>query len=178
MFSVFVKKYKFRVRSLRFFLRRYRKVFDYSTAMRRYKRRRNYRKEYIKNLRDLMHFRIYYGISSIKKLRKYLTRVNKRRFDFESRLLFLLESRLDILLVRLNLFSNLKEARIFVQNGNVLVRNKINSNLYYHLYIHEMVSIKKKYRSFFYKKILKKLKRREILFNFPKYIEISYKLFK
>ena len=178
MFAVFVNKFKFRVRSLRFFLKKYRKIFDYSTAMPRYKRRRDYRKEYIKNLRDLMHFRIYFGSSSVKKFRKYLTRVNKRRFDFESRLLFLLESRLDILLIRLNFFNSLKEARIFVQNGNVLVRNKSNSNLYYHLYLHEIVSIKKKYRNYFYTKILNKLKRGEIVFNFPKYIEISYKVLK
>jgi ribosomal protein S4 len=143
-----------------------------------YKRIRRFNKPYIKHLREIMHFRVYYGDYSIIKFRRYLKRLNKRRIDFESRILFLLESRLDILLYRLNFFKHPRESRIFVLNKNILINSRLVSNLHYHLSIHEIVSVKKKYKRFFYQKILQKLKNEDIIFNNPKYIEISYRLLK
>lgn len=178
MFFILCQKHKFQFQLLRFIFKRYFKFFDYSSSMPKYVRKRLFNKPHIKHLREILHFRVYYGDYSIKKFRRYLKRVNRRRIDFESSILFLLESRLDILLYRLNFFKHPREARVFVQNKNVLVNNKIISNLNHHLYLHEIVSIKKKHKDFFFKNLVKKLSNKEVVFNNPKYIEISYKLLK
>lgn len=178
MFFFLCQKHRSKSQFLRYFFKRFFKNFNYSLMMPKYKRQQLFNKPYIKHLREMLHFRVYYGDYSIKKFRRYLERVDRRRIDFESSVLFLLESRLDIVLYRLNFFKHPRAARIFVQNKNVLINNKIVSNLNYHLYLHQVISVKKKYKNFFYKTLVRKLKNEEVVFNNPKYIEVNYKLLK
>lgn len=178
MFLILSKKHRNKLPLFRYFYKKHWSVFDYSLSMPQYKRVRLFNRPYIKHLHDIMHFRVYYGDYSIIKFRRYFKRLNKRRIDYESRLLFLLESRLDILLYRLNFFKHPRESRIFVLNKNILINYRLVSTLNYHLSIHEVVSLKKKYKKIFYKKVIQKLRNEDILFNNPKYIEINYRLLK
>lgn len=171
-------KYKPKIRLVRYFLKRYFKTFIYSKNMPKKRRRRFLGRDHIIKMHTLLFFRVYYGDFSIKKFKRYLQRVKTRRIDFASKIIFLLESRLDILLYRLNFFKNPREARNFVKGKKVLVNNQIINILNYQLYLNDVISLNLKYKKFFYKKVFTKLKKKYILFNYPKYIEANYKLLK
>jgi len=123
-------------------------------------------------------FRTYYGDFTIKKFKNFIKKLDKTKLDFMSKCLTLFESRLDILLYRLNYFKNPRESRNFVKNKNIKINNKIIKILNYQLYINDIIDIKIKYKLYLKKNIYIKLKKKKIKFNFPKYLKKSYKLLK
>jgi small subunit ribosomal protein S4 len=125
--------------------------------MQKKKRRKLYVKNYIVRLHDLLRFRVYYGDMTIKKFRKYLQKVNSRRLDFESKICFLLESRLDILLFRLNLVKNPREARQYIKNKKIKVNDNIVKKINYQLYINDVITFDNELSTFFFKNLLLKL---------------------
>ena len=137
-----------------------------------------YTRDYIVKLHNLLKFRVYYGDMTIKKFRKYLQKVNVRRLDFESKICFLLESRLDILLFRLNLVKTPREAREHIQCHKIKINDKIVNKLNHQLYIYDIITFDKKLSIFFYKELLNKLKKKKVVFNYPRYLEMNYKLMK
>lgn len=137
-----------------------------------------YTRDYIVRLHNLLKFRVYYGDMTIKKFRKYLQKVNVRRLDFESKICFLLESRLDILLFRLNLVKTPREAREYIQCNKIKINDKVVNKLNYQLYIYDIITFEKKLSVLFYKELLNKLKKKKVVFNFPRYLEMNYKLMK
>ena len=130
-----------------------------------------YRKSYLQ-------FRVYYGDMTIKKFRKYLQKVNTRRLDFESKLCFLLESRLDILLFRLNFVKTPREAREYIKCKKVKINDKIVNTLNYQIYINDIITFDKNLSITFYENLLNNLEKKKILFNYPRYLEINYNLMK
>jgi small subunit ribosomal protein S4 len=143
---------------------------------RRYKR--IYSKDYIIKTHTFVILRTYYGDYTKKKFKRYIKRVNTRRVDYASKILFLLESRLDIILFRINLYKNPREARNTIKSKNIFINNKIIKKLNSQIYINDIINIKYKCKKFLRKKLKRKLKNNEILFNYPKYLEISYRLLK
>ena len=137
-----------------------------------------YTRDYIVRLHNLLKFRVYYGDMTIKKFRKYLQKVNVRRLDFESKICFLLESRLDILLFRLNLVKTPREAREYIQCNKIKINDKVVNKLNYQLYIYDIITFEKKLSVLFYKELLNKLKKKKVVFNYPRYLEMNYKLMK
>lgn len=137
-----------------------------------------YTRDYIVRLHNLLKFRVYYGDMTIKKFRKYLQRVNVRRLDFESKICFLLESRLDILLFRLNLVKTPREAREYIQCNKIKINDKVVNKLNHQLYIYDVITFDKKLSILFYKELLNKLKKKKVVFNYPRYLEMNYKLMK
>lgn len=137
-----------------------------------------YTRDYIVRLHNLLKFRVYYGDMSIIKFRKYLQKVNIRRIDFESKICFLLESRLDILLFRLNLVKTPRQAKEFIQCKKIKVNDKIVNILNKQLYVNDVISFDNETSFMFYENIYIKLKKKKILFNYPKYLEVNYKLMK
>ena len=115
---------------------------------------------------------------TIKKFRKYLQKINTRRLDFESKICFLLESRLDILLFRLNFVKTPREAREYIKSNKIKINDNVVKSLNYQLYINDIITFDKKLSINFYKKLLLKLKKKKILFNYPKYLEMNYNLMK
>lgn len=178
LFKKICFKKRWKVRYLGKFFARWFTGFYYSKKMPKWKRRILYKKNNIVILRTLSVFRTYYGDYSIKKFKHFIQRLKKRKLDFITKCLTLFESRLDILLYRLNYFKNPREARNFVRNKNLCINTKIKKELNYQLYINDIIEIKKKWKHFFYQKIFKKLKLKKIIYNFPKYLECNYMLFK
>jgi small subunit ribosomal protein S4 len=137
-----------------------------------------YTRDYIVRLHNLLKFRVYYGDMTIKKFRKYLQKVNVRRLDFESKICFLLESRLDILLFRLNLVKTPREAREYIQCNKIKINDNVVNKLNHQLYIYDVITFDKKLSILFYKELLNKLKKKKVVFNYPRYLEMNYKLMK
>lgn len=152
--------------------------FNYPRMMQIKKMRKIYTRDYIVRLHDLLKFRVYYGDMTIKKFRKYLKKINTRRLDFESKICFLLESRLDILLFRLNFVKNPREAREYIKCKKIKINDKIVINLNHQLYINDIISFEKNLSFTFYKTLLSNLIDNKVLFNYPKYLEMNYNLMK
>jgi ribosomal protein S4 len=77
---------------------------------------------------------------TIVKFRRYLQRINTRRLDFETKICFLLETRLDILLFRLNFVKSPRDARQYIKCRKIKVNDKIAISLNHQLYIHDVVT--------------------------------------
>lgn len=121
---------------------------------------------------------MYYGDMTIKKFRRYLQRINTRRLNFLSKLLFLLESRLDIILCRLNFVKNPREARKYIKANKIFINGvKVNS-LNHQVYIHDVIYFEYLTGILFNEALKKNLLKNNIIFNYPKYIEMNYKLIK
>jgi len=129
MFKIFCFKYKRKIKIIKFLYRKFYIKFNYPRIMPKKTKFKRYTQDYIVRLHNLLKFRVYYGDMTIKRFRKYLQKINKRRLDFESRICFLLESRLDILLFRLNFIKTPREAREFIQCKKIKINNKIVNKL-------------------------------------------------
>lgn len=182
MFKIFSFRFRHRVRLLRYLYRKIYFKFQYPRIIKKKRKIKPYKQEYILRLHNLLKFRVYYGDMTIKKLRKYLQRVNTRRLDFESKICFLLESRLDILLFRLNLVKTPREAREFIKCKKVKINYQIVTRANYQLYINDIISFEKEFAKILFnnleKKVCKNRRKIKILFNYPKYLEMNYNLMK
>jgi ribosomal protein S4 len=178
MFKILCFKNKNKIKIVRYFLKKYFKTFIYSKNMPKKTHRKVFDKDFIMKIHTLLFFRTYYGDFTIKKFKQYLKRINTRRIDYASKIIFLLESRLDILLYRLNFFKNPREARNFIKSKKILLNNNIINKLNYQLYINDVIDLNSKYKKYFFKRIKYRLKKKQILFNYPKYLEINYKIMK
>ena len=179
MFKIFCFKYKNQIQAIKSLYRKSYLDFNYSRIMEKKKKLKIYTRDYIVRLHTLLKFRVYYGDMTIKKFRKYLQKVNTRRLDFESKICFLLESRLDILLFRLNLVKTPRAAKEYIKGKKIKVNYKTVTTLNHQLYINVIITFVQKLskRNFRYDLILR-LKKRKILFNYPKYLEMNYSLMK
>ena len=178
MFKLFCFKYRYQIKFLKFLYKKPYMKFNYPRIMQKKKRRKIFVRDYIVKLHDLLRFRVYYGDMTIKKFRRYLQKVNTRRLDFESKICFLLESRLDILLFRLNLVKTPREARQYIKCRKVKINDKFVNKLNYQLYINDIITFEKELSFSFFNKLLSKLEDKKILFNYPKYLEMNYNLMK
>jgi ribosomal protein S4 len=124
----------------------------------------------------------------LKKLlfRRYLGDIQKKQFNKTVRLrqkyshadyfYDMIESRLDIFLLRLNFFPSVYFIRQYINHGNVAVNGILIKNAGYILNNNDKVTFFKKEDIIKYKKkLLFFLKKKQILTSYPKYMEINYK---
>ena len=178
MFEIFCFKYRYQIQIIKSLYRKSYLQFNYSRVMQKKKKLKLYTRDYIVNLHNLLKFRVYYGDMTIKKFRKYLQKINTRRLDFESKLCFLLESRLDILLFRLNFVKTQRVAREYIKCKKIKINDKIVTNLNHQLYINDSITFDKILSITFYENLLINLEKKNILFNYPRYLEMNYNLMK
>lgn len=150
--------------------------FKYSINISKRMFKRLYKKHYIRRLHLLMKLRAYYGNINLKKFKKFLNFTLKPNIDFMSNLLLLFECRLDLILYRINFFKTPLEAKQYIKAGIILVNNRVVTNYKQQIYLNDIISIKNKEK--YYKNFLKRLKLKHILYNFPRYIEVNYKIMK
>lgn len=175
---MFCFKNKDKVKLVNFLYRKPYIRFNYPRIMPMKKIRKIYVRDYIVRLHDLLRFRVYYGDMTIKKFRKYLQKVNTRRLDFESKICFLLESRLDILLFRLNFVKTPREGRQYIKCKKIKVNDKIVNKLNHQLYLNDVITFEKNISKIFYENLVLKIDNNKLLFNYPKYLEMDYNLMK
>lgn len=87
-----------------------------------------------------------------------------------------MESRLDILLYRTNLFKSIFFVKQFIKHRGVLVNGLCLSETNYQVRVGDIILIPGHIYKKFYQHFLKKLKRNRILTNVPKYVEINYQM--
>jgi ribosomal protein S4 len=118
-------------------------------------------------------FRMFYSFIKIKKLKKIILKSLKKK-DSVNAFIYFLESRLDVLLFRLNLVSSIREARQKILHGNILVNNKIIKKASYNLVENDYLSFKKNFIIILKKKLYFNIKNKNnFLLKFPNYIEYN-----
>jgi len=120
-------------------------------------------------------FRIFYGFLKIKVFKKIIKRSLKYK-NAVNYFIYLMESRLDIILYRLNITKSIRMSRQFIVHGNIMINNKIIKNPSYNLKKDNILSFKKNIIINIKKKIINNLYSKNWVLSFlPNYIEFSYK---
>jgi ribosomal protein S4 len=129
------------------------------------------RTKYFKFFLLRQQFRVFYSFIKIKSLKKIILRSLKKK-DSVNAFVYFLESRLDVILFRLNLVSSVREARQKILHGNIIVNNKLIKKSSYNLKELDCLSFRKDKIIFFKKKLLENIRsKKSFLVKIPNYIE-------
>jgi len=132
-----------------------------------FKRKTKFCKYFLKR----QQFRLFYSFIKKKNLRKIILKSLKKK-NAVTYFLYLLESRLDVLLFRLNLVNSIRMARIFIFYGYILVNNRIEKKYYYNLKENEILNFHPKIFFFLKNKLFFFIKKNNLLnLRLPTYIE-------
>lgn len=116
-----------------------------------------------------------YGFIKIKNLRRIINKSLKYKNALDV-FIYFMESRLDVLLFRLNLTSSVRSSKQLILHGKVLINNKIIRSPGYNLKKNDILTFKKDYIYSFKKVIYKQIKTKKIYkIRFPNYVEYSLK---
>lgn len=122
-------------------------------------------------------FRIFYGFLRVKTIR-YIIKKSFKKFNALNFFLYLMESRLDVILYRLNIVSSIRAARQLVVHGTVQVNNKIIRNPNYNLKMKDILTFNKQDTLKYKKQVLNNIKSRNFSTTYlPNYIESNLDIF-
>lgn len=162
--NIFIKKFLLR-------LRRRKKIDFYKIGfMPRplyFKRKTKFCKYFLRR----QQFRLFYSFIKIKILRK-LMKKSFKKYNSVNLFLYLFESRLDVLLYRLNLVSSLRMARSLIYFGYIFVNDRVEKKYYYNLKENDILNFHIDIFYFLKKKLINNLKKKKyLLLKFPFYLE-------
>ena len=95
-----------------------------ATEQRTMRRRRSKKSNYGVRLDEKQKLRYYYGVIREKQFRMYFKRAKKVHGNIGNAFLILLESRLDVVVFRMNFLPTIFAARQFVSHGHIRVNGK------------------------------------------------------
>ena len=149
-------------------------LYEIHTEEREFKRKkRRFRsKEYF----NLFKLCMFYGNMKASSLKSLLNTQATSKNIWAGATPFLLESRLDILLYRTNLFKSIFFVKQFIRHKGVLVNGLSIKEPNFQVQIGNIVTIPPKFYKEFYTNFVKNLKENRILVNHPRYMEVDYKI--
>ncbi len=176
IYDVYQNSYKHkRLLSRRFFFLNTKKTeFTYKVVSeeKEFKRKRRTMKKFI--YLALLKLRRFYGNIGKKKF-KQLFRQNTLHTNALGRsFAYFLESRLDVILYRSNLFNSIFEARQAINHKKIYVNGLLVNKPSFKIFINDIITISEILK--YYKKLNQKLENNKILVNYPNYLEINYLL--
>jgi len=118
---------------------------------------------------------LFYNQMNLKKLRKLGYLARKSQLGTINTFFYLLECRIDNILLRFNLGSRFF-IRNFIQAGNVLLNNKLIYSINHLVKEFCYVSFNENKMKYIYKSLIKRLKYRLFFTQPPYYFEINYKI--
>ena len=136
------------------------------------KKRRFRSKEYF----TLFKLRVFYGNLKATSFRPLLNTKARNQNIWAGSTPFLLESRLDILLYRTNLFKSIFFVKQFIRHKGVLVNGLCLNQTNAQVNIGDIVSIPFNLYHEFYNFFFKRLQSNKVLTNYPGYVEMNYKI--
>lgn len=128
----------------------------------------------INNYLNLLKLRRFYGNLRLKKFNRRFKLLSLPVNSVSYAFAYFLESRLDVILYRSNMFSSIYEARQHISHKKILVNGVIVTKPGFVLKVDDVVSVSDP--KDIYSKMKKRLDDDSILGNYPSYIEVNYKL--
>lgn len=176
----YVKSF-FRANNLQFVLKKKlnlkrQKVFFYSVhvaAPRKKKKKRS-----LFGLKNIYYKKIslFFGFKNVSSFLKLYELGGSIWGKNKPTVLSLLETRLEVFLLRLNLFPSIYFVKRFISHGNVFVNNKTITYPSYFLCLNQIVSFNRKYYKYLYAWLKSSLKFKRAYLNYPSFAEVDYKL--
>lgn len=123
---------------------------------------------------------------SLLKLRRFYGNIGKRKFKLLFRqhtlhsnalgrsFAYFLESRLDVILYRSNLFNSIFAARQAINHQKIYVNGLVVNKPSFKIFINDIITISEIVN--LYTKLIQKLDNNKILINYPNYLEVDYQL--
>lgn len=136
------------------------------------KKRRFRSKEYF----TLFKLRMFYGNLKKKSFKPLLNVKARNQSIWAGTAPFLLESRLDILLYRTNLFKSIFFTKQLIRHKGVLVNGLFFTESNTQLNLGDIITLPLSLYKEFYLNLIKNLRSNRILVNYPKYLEANYKI--
>lgn len=154
----------------------YKKKFLYEINTKDKEFKKNIRRFRSKEYFNLFKLSVFYGNIKTKSFKPFLHTTAKNQRIWAGSTPFLLESRLDILLYRTNLFKSIFFVKQFVKHQGVLVNGLCLHETNYQVRVGDIVVLPGNIYKEFYKKFYNNLKGNKILINTPNYLEINYQI--
>jgi ribosomal protein S4 len=117
---------------------------------------------------------VYMGFNRLTKFIRVLRSLDGARSS-RIRTFSFFESRLCILLIRVNLFTSIYLLRRLIENGYIFVNNLPKYDPDYMLKPSEIVTIERNWSRLSYGSLVSRLRRKQVLINYPPYLEVDYK---
>ena len=132
---------------------------------------------YEKLFRQKKILRAYYGNITSKQLKKILN-FSKKNAVYKNNPLLLLEHRLDIIIYRLNWVNSVRQAKQFIQHGNILVNGNIITHGKYLIKPGDVIQVKVTSAPQVFKNLHKVLDHtnKYVLLDAPSYFEVNYSI--
>lgn len=113
-------------------------------------------------LRNKHKFKIYYGLKTEKKFKKFI-RLSLNLKREEVAFYAIIQRRLDTLLVSSGMLPNIYIARVFIRNKHIFVNDRIETKAGYIVKNMEVVRVSEFFKKFVYKNLSRKYKKRKCL---------------
>jgi small subunit ribosomal protein S4 len=157
-----------------FFLSKKKGKFLYKVVTEEKEFRRKKRTLKINNYLNLLKLRRFYGNLGARKFRRSFRALALPVNAVTRSFAYFLESRLDVVLYRSNLFPSIYSARQYINHKKVFVNGSIVNKPGYRLKVEDIVSVSNP--KLLYKQLEDRLKNDLVLSNYPAYLEVNYKL--
>ena len=126
------------------------------------------------NYLNLLKLRCFYGNLGARKFRRSFQSLNLSTNAVTRSFAYFLESRLDVILYRSNLFSSIYAARQYITHKKVFVNGQLVTKPGFRLKVDDIAVVSKP--ELLYNELKERLKRDAVLGNYPAYLEVNYKV--
>lgn len=133
------------------------------------------KKKYNKRWLSIRFTRLYFLTLADHQFRLYFKKAMKLNGNLNNNFCYFLEGRILPLFYRTSFLGNLFVIISFIKNKSVLINFKKTTYMNSLLKIGDFMSFKKKFKSYLYNFLFKRLQVKAIMFNRPKFLFISYK---
>lgn len=157
-----------------FFLVRKKGKFLYEVTTDDKEFRRKKRSLKINNYLNLLKLRRFYGNLGAQKFKRNFRLLSLPVNAVTRSFAYFLESRLDVVLFRSNMFASIYEARQYINHGKACVNGFAVNKPGYVLRLEDIVSVSDP--KLLYARLKLRLQNNAILGNYPSYLEVNYKL--
>ena len=128
----------------------------------------------INNYLNLLKLRCFYGNLGARKFKRSFQSLSLSTNEVTRSFAYFLESRLDVILYRSNLFSSIYAARQYITHKKIYVNGKIVTKPGFRLKVDDIiVTLNAK---LLYNNFKMRLQNNVVLGNYPAYLEVNYKL--
>lgn len=176
IFEVYQNNYKYRKLLSRraFFFSKKKTKFLYKvvTDEREFKRKKRTMK--INSYLNILKLRCFYGHIGERKFKRLFTNFGVHTNILGRSFAYFLEGRLDVILYRANFFDSIYSARQFINHKKVSINGVIVDRPGYKVFLNDIITVQNSEQ--FYKQIKNKLEKKDLLVNYPAYLEVNYKL--
>lgn len=176
VFEVYSNNYKYRrlLKKRQFFLSAKKLKFLYKPVSEEKEFKRKKRSMKINSYLTRLKLRRFYGSITKQELKKVIQNASLNTNILGRSFIYLLESRLDVILYRANFFSSIMAARQYINHKKVYINGILADKPSQRLFVNDIISISDPL--LVYQQIQQRLEKKKFLINYPQYLEVNYRL--